>query len=586
MAIKTGEKIITTRLEYKNLGGRKIVACLDHSNSGYRKKPFLIIPPAYGETKKNSIHLGYYLAQNGFNVLRYDGTNHIGESDGEILNHTLHDAKNDLIATMDFLGKEFNAMQFGIVATSLAVRVAIKTASLDKRINFIVSIAGIVDFSYTIWAVYNEDIIGNYLNNSAKEKYEILGYEVDSYFLEVAVNAQYHNLDTTIKDINNINTPVVFICPQEDEWNKAEDIDKIVKMFPTKNITKIIVPKGMHQIYENANAAKMAIYETINKCMGFAYNTPLNLLQILEPNIDDVIEQNKLEKEWLKKYKLTEEEEKQFWNIYMNQYGTLIKSNDYLQFLGLISDLLGEIHEGNIILDTGCGNGHFGLYLIHSMVQRYQKQDTTPLPPQGIPMSIGVREGKNELVPPSYIYIGVDFVEGPIKDALVKHFGAKVNKFDLNKFQKFFYILQDINTAKDDYFGPLSMFSNDFFDKICCSLLLSYVQEPTRVLKELFRVLKPKGKIVVTSMKPYCDLSKIYRNYLQQVRDYKEIEDARLLLNSAGKIKEQENIGFYKFFPEEKLVDMLVDVGLTNIKIYRSFGNQANVAIAEKGLYI
>lgn len=567
MATKTTEKIITTRLEYKNLGGRKIVGCLDHSNSGYEKKPFLIIPPAYGETKKNSIHLGYYLAQNGFNVLRYDGTNHIGESDGEILNHTLHDAKDDLIATMDFLGREFNAMQFGIVATSLAVRVAIKTASLDKRINFIVSIAGIVDFSYTIWAVYNEDIIGNYLNNSAKEKYEILGHEVDSYFLEVAVNAQYHNLDTTIKDINNINAPVVFICPQEDEWNKAEDIDKIIKMFPTKNITRITIPKGMHQIYENINATKMAIYETVNKCIGFAYNTPLNLLQILEPDIDGVVEQNKLEKEWLKKYRLTKEEEKQFWNIYMNQYGTLIKSNDYLQFLGLITDLLGEIHEGNIILDTGCGNGHFGLYLIHSMVQKYQKY-----------------EAQIELVPPSYIYIGIDFVEGPIKDALVKHFGAKVNKLDLNKFQKFFYILQDLNTIGNDHSGPLSMFSNNFFDKICCSLLLSYVHEPIRVLKELFRVLKPKGKIVITSMKPYCDLSKIYRNYLQQVRDYKEIEDARLLLNSAGKIREQENIGSYKFFPEEELEDMLVDVGLTNIKVYRSFGNQANVAIAEKGL--
>lgn len=570
MITETTRKIITTRLEYKNLSGLKLIACWDHSSEGYEKKPFLIIPPAYGETKKSSIHLGYYLAQNGFNAIRYDATNHLGESDGEIFNHTLPNAKDDLIATMNFLSKEFSAHQLGIVATSSGARISIKAASIDSRIHFIASIAGVVDYSYTLWAVYNEDIIGNFLRNLAKDKYEILGHEVDSHFLELAVKEGYHNLDTTIKDIHNINAPIVFICPEEDEWNRVDDIEKIIKTFPNKNIQKIIIPKGMHLIYENTNAAKMALCETVRVCVGLTYNTQVNLKQIIEPDIKDVLEQNKTEKAWLKKYELTKEEEKQFWNKYMNQYGTLIKSNDYLQFLKLITDLLGEIHEGDIILDAGCGNGHFGLYLIHSLLKKHQLQ-----------------QEEIELFPPSYIYIGVDFVEGSIKEALLKHLGARLKKIDLNKSQKFFYILQDLDFSDNMTSSrPLSMFGNNFFDKVCCSLLLSYVKEPNVVLKELLRILRPGGKIVVTSLKPYCDLSKIYRNYLQQMVNAEDIDEARRLLNAAGKIKEKENIGYYQFFSEEELEKILTKVGFTDIEVYRSFGNQANVAVAEKGLYI
>ena len=48
-----------------------------------KKTPLIIIPSAYAETKKDALHLSYYLVANGFQVLRYDNTNHTGESDAE-----------------------------------------------------------------------------------------------------------------------------------------------------------------------------------------------------------------------------------------------------------------------------------------------------------------------------------------------------------------------------------------------------------------------------------------------------------------------------------------------------------------------
>ena len=44
------------------------------------------------------------------------------------------------------------------------------------------------------------------------------------------------------------------------------------------------------------------------------------------------------------------------------------------------------------------------------------------------------------------------------------------------------------------------------------------------------RVLKPGGTIVVSSLKPYADLSQIYRNFVDQTENNEELEEARKLL--------------------------------------------------------
>jgi len=568
MKIAAKNQILTVHLEYKNSDGRKIAGCWDHSAAEFQKKPFIVIPPAYGETKKNALYLAYYLVLNGFNVLRYDATNHIGESDGEIFNYTFNQAKTDLIDSMDFVEERFHSRTFGIAATSLAVRIAIKTAAEDNRIGFIISMAGITNFRYSLQAIYDEDIIGDFLNNRAKGEYTIIGHKVKNRFLKVAVENSYYNLDSTINDINSIRIPIVFIHPENDEWNKEKDIDNIIGSSMNKNLYKIVIPRAMHQFYENPGRAKATLQRAVIASIQFAYDTPLVPSQITEPDIKDIIAQNKIEKAWLKKYELTKQKEQKFWSNYMNQYATLAKSNDYIEFFSKIVNIWGNIQEGDIILDAGCGNGHFGLYMIHSMLQRFKDNKENV-----------------EIMPSSFIYIGADFVEGPLKEAMIGHFEAKSKEPYLNTFQKFFYLLQDLNPAPQNPVlnqARLAMFSSNFFDKICCSLLLSYVKDPLSLLKEFFRVLKQGGKIVITTMKPHCDLSKIYRDYLRQGLNKKEIEDARLLLDSAGKIEEKENTGYYQFFSEDELRALLLESGGINVKTYHSFGNQANIAVAEK----
>jgi ubiquinone/menaquinone biosynthesis C-methylase UbiE len=129
---------------------------------------------------------------------------------------------------------------------------------------------------------------------------------------------------------------------------------------------------------------------------------------------------------------------------------------------------------------------------------------------------------------------------------------------------------------------PVIDFATATFDKICCSLLLSYLKKPERLLRGLHRVLRPGGKIVVSSMKPFCDLSLIYRRYAEGHRTDQEIESARDLLRAAGKIKVKEEQGYYTFYSAEELSEMMTAAGFIHLQTFASFGNQAVVVRAEK----
>jgi hypothetical protein len=65
-------------------------------------------------------------------------------------------------------------------------------------------------------------------------------------------------------------------------------------------------------------------------------------------------------------------------------------------------------------------------------------------------------------------------------------------------------------------------------------------------------------------------------------RSAEEIEQARMVLSNAGLIKHKVAEGYYRFFPESKLVDLLRQTGCRTISVYRSLGDQANVAVGEK----
>src|SRR5512143_1022064 len=79
-----------------NSAGRVVVGFVDFTGPMPSTRPVMIIPPGYGQTKTDLIPISYPLAKMGFTVLRYDHTDHVGESEGDILKSSLKSMKEDL----------------------------------------------------------------------------------------------------------------------------------------------------------------------------------------------------------------------------------------------------------------------------------------------------------------------------------------------------------------------------------------------------------------------------------------------------------------------------------------------------------
>jgi ubiquinone/menaquinone biosynthesis C-methylase UbiE len=111
---------------------------------------------------------------------------------------------------------------------------------------------------------------------------------------------------------------------------------------------------------------------------------------------------------------------------------------------------------------------------------------------------------------------------------------------------------------------------------------LSYLPDPVHSIGELLRVTKPGKRMVITSVKPKPDFSKMYRGVAEKCQTQQELESSRKLLDNAAGLAERESIGKFRFFSDDELKSLVQHFKITGSSIERSFGNQANVLMIEK----
>ena len=563
-SLVTEGTIISDPIMYKNREGKRIIGFLDRPRAASGEEPFIVMPPGYGETKRDALSISYYLVKNGFRVVRYDATDHLGESEGDITTTTMPKLKLDLLSTLDYVEGTFGVRRVGVIASSLAERMAIKAAAEDSRIVFLLGVVGVVNLQDTLQSIYREDIIGDVSQGRIKDFYDVLGFDIDKEYPISAIREQYHDLQTTVNDMRKVRIPVVFLVAKHDAWVRLEDVRLVVESSAGSPRDLHLIPEAMHQLFENPRAAKVAVKQAVVSATKYLYGKSLDLGDVAEPNLRELARQNQLEKQRLASLsQITTAGEQQFWTEYLSSYVMLSKVPDYQHYLSLIQELLGDLKDGDVVLDAGCGVGYFGGWMLATLLGRLKKTGTRV---------------------PRYQYLGVDFVQTALDQARTQHTeilaklvgpgrgSAKNGKVSV----EFTYLLSDLNK-------PIP-FADSSLDKICCSLVLSYLREPLFCARELMRVLKPGGRIVVTSLKPYPDLSEIYRNFVSHAQTEQDVIEARRLLSSAGRIRQKEGEGHYAFYSEKELTALMVAIGGEGVQVRRSFGNQANVVVATKPL--
>lgn len=551
----------TEYVNFPSRNGLSVAACVDRIGQSLdRNRPWAVVAPKFGETKKNSLQLAYFLAANGMNVLRIDHTNHVGESAGDQTFFTLSGGASDLLGCGDYLQNTYGVRAYTLVANSLSARTALRAASLDARVGHLVALVGVVNLQHTLAAVYRDDLVGGHIAGRRWGIGDMLGVEMDyDGFLRTAVQDQMHDLQSTRDDLAKTTAAITFFSGERDAWVALAEVDEVLR--GRANARLVPIPGAMHELRENPAVAEKAFRDVVQACVSHASGGAQ--VQLVAPDKRELMRQNRAEREKLRSAAGDSQQERDFWAKYLEKYRLMQQVDDYQNYVSLVGRLLGEIRPADILLDAGCGNGLFGMWVLRTLLDRARVAEIPP------------------------VYVALDLTVEGLRDALAMHSAYTFQHQAARRAGDFVSLLYG-QTNLDTWGMPSAeapdtlAFADGCFDKICCSLVLSYLNRPEGVLAEMHRLLRPGGKIVVSSMKPFCDLSEIYRDFMDQQLNERELESGRDLLRAAGKIRLKEEQGFYTFYAGEELAAMLAAAGFKHCAAHRSLGDQAAVVVAEK----
>jgi ubiquinone/menaquinone biosynthesis C-methylase UbiE len=555
-------------VEYRNQHGQPVRGIVDRTSAKPGAKA-VIIPPAWGRTKETLLPLARMLVETfkaageELTVLRFDGTQRRGESyvdpscraaGDENLHFTYTQAAEDLKASYRFLKQSplYAAQEVVLVTFSLAAIEGRRAlASGDCDFSGWVAAVGMTDVQSALKAVSGGiDFVVGKESGVEFGIHELGGVRIDiDHAAEDVLAARIATLEEAKWDMAAIGAPVTWLHGRYDGWTNLERVKDLLSGGTSMNRKLIEVPTG-HQLRNSREALdvfQLIAHEVSGMLLPKALSARL-------PDLADLERRSSAERGRIQN---SEVNLRRFWHDYLvGRDGSigmqlLGATSGYATFMAKQISAL-DLSDGMRVLDLGCGTGEFGSHL------RLQAS-----------------------VPSNLALVSADLVPEALRRARER---AKcVEK------------LRFIPCNVDLEIGV--PFASRAFDRLICSLVVSYVEDAARLVTEAFRVLRPGGVLVLSSPKRDADLSSLYQETMEDLlpEDLESMagydravsfEDVqRNYLNEAARLLDFEELGQFRFRDADELEDLVSAAGFVDVETSLSLGSppQAVVVRAVRG---
>lgn len=560
--------VVTVSHRLRNREGQGIVLCHDSPRQAKATNlPVVLLCPGYGMTQRAYLAFAYFLAGSGLRVLRYDHSRHIGLSDGDPSQTTFTSLEDDLDTVLAYTQKEWPGAPLTLLAPDLLGRIALRRQDWHRLIRRLILLNPTLDLRHCLTALHQRDVIQEHLAGIRFGTGNFLGLPLDiDRFLNDAVAAQYVQVSTLHADLAHCRTDVVFLTNGMDTPEPpipgppSTLLQDTVNLLGTRG-SRVSLPSLLLIAGDVAPKVLRVSWQRLRQLCcppdRFSYPSPAALSTISRP----IAVRSRFERDQLRaKYPVGATRER-LWTVQTGLTSALDELPAYWQYIDHLYQLSQPLDEGLALLDVGCGLHSFARLLLLNLSYRLRAQTWH----HGRPIR----------------YVGTDFSVPTLRAAQVAMKEA-VNQMD----SLFSGRISAPTPAAQSWVLGRSMealpFTDRSFDRIVAHLSLSFAPSPLHTLRELFRVLRPGGKLIVSAFTPTADMALLYRPHLQERGIDEFTGEARLTLNHMAQVCQALRVGRLHAFEEDTFIARLSQITSVPAKLMRALSGQILLAVAEK----
>lgn len=553
-------------------GGSEELVCLVDRFGDPAGATAVVMLNGWGQTKEALLPLARTLVstfrahRQPIEVVRFDGIRKRGESftdpecrvpGREAQTYVFSQGVRDIEALVRHLREspEHGAARVIVISFSAAaieVRKAV-ARDLGRNIDGWVSVVGSPDLQSMARSISGGvDYVGGHERGLSFGVQELLGVRVDIDRIAVdAVRHQMSFIEDSRRDLAAIDVPISWFHGRYDAWVDLGRVRDVLSHGDRSRRRLFVLPTG-HQIKSSRQAdqafrliagevARMALARNFE-----AVTPPARVVRHLR-----VAESRRLPR--------TDTDLQAFWRDYLvgrdRSLGIeLLTAGSAYRAMMMLQLALLDVRSGDRIADLGSGTGAFALALARDACT-----------PDGV-----------EVIALDYVRDALDRARRRL-DALPG--GPRIGFHPLET---------DLDVVHHEQRIPLSDRS---VDRVIASLLISYLESPELVLGEIHRIVRPGGRIVISSLCRDADISRLYVESFAELQagstggDLPELRGADLgtvarnFLNDAARILELEDAGAFRFLDPDELSSLVTGAGFDDVRVERALGSPAQAVV-------
>ena len=558
--------VVSIPRECRNPRGQTIVIADDHLRQPLAPNtPVVIIAPGYGQTALDASALSYYLAHHQLRVLRYDHTNHVGLSDGELEQTTLRNMQADLLKVVEFVQDTWPTAPLIVMASDLTARVALKMAAQSRPLDLLLLINPVVDMQAMLRTVHGHDLVADHRYGLRLGIANLLGLIVNvDRFVGDLVAGRLTDLASTIEDVRLLRSPAAILTIQSSPLGPLPPAD-----LPQAFLTAL----GTHTRLATVSAPLIGQNLPLNEPHPLAFRHILEQIaaSVSLPTIPTefrdqsrrmLARQQRIELERTRlRHNLSQFTREALRIAHLLQLPQLGNLHEYWKLLDDLYRLLSPLEPDSVLLDVGVGHGELVRATMVNQAYRTRQRGWGPARPVHM---IGLEQSLDSLTQAR------------------QNLRALHRELD-SDFAGTLTIHPPMTTdwVQAAYTQGLPV-KDQSLQRIVCNLLLPFVPSPLVTIRELYRLLHPHGRLVLTVFHPDTDLSVLYRRHLHRANQDEFSPQAHIVLHYLGRLREAIRHGLLHTFDRPSLAAFLQHAGILAPRILPALDGHVLLAVIEK----